>query len=307
LRILTFPLHDWGSFYGPIGPAPRHTLTAALEHIHNTPRDWDAIELRWQGAPGTDPRDTQQAMRDASLHAYASVWNRSSVVDCDGSWDSYWATRKGEWLRRFRHAERKLAELGTVGYVRHRPKGLAENDSDPRWDLYDACEQIAGKSWQAGATNGTTLTHDLVRAFFRETHAAAAAAGSVDLNLLTIDDKPVAFIYGYQSHGYVYGLRRGYDAHVARDGAGTVLLARTLQDSFARGDLLYDMGVGSLESKRHFQTRLLPILRFSHFPAWTIRPQFLRLKRWWQGRSRQTECGAAAPGCTGPTLVTPNC
>ena len=25
-RVLTFPLHDWGSFYGPIGPDPGGTL-----------------------------------------------------------------------------------------------------------------------------------------------------------------------------------------------------------------------------------------------------------------------------------------
>ena len=40
-----------------------------------------------------------------------------------------------------------------------------------------------------------------------------------------------------------------------RLGAGNVLLAYTLRDSFARGDRLYDMGVGSLASKRYFLTR----------------------------------------------------
>ena len=100
-----------------------------------------------------------------------------------------------------------------------------------------------------------------MRGFLRETHEAAAAAGAVDLNLLLIDGVPVAFIYGYHYRGYVYGLRRGYDAERSREGAGNVLLAYTLRDSFARGDRIYDMGVGSLESKRHFQTRVLPILR----------------------------------------------
>ena len=26
-----------------------------MDYIHSTPRDWDMIELRWIGAPGTDP------------------------------------------------------------------------------------------------------------------------------------------------------------------------------------------------------------------------------------------------------------
>ena len=65
-----------------------------------------------------------------------------------------------------------------------------------------------------------------------------------------------------------------------------MLLAYTLRDSFARGDRIYDMGVGSLESKRHFQTRLLPILRYSHFPPLALRTQVLRVKRWWQSALR---------------------
>ncbi len=163
-------------------------------------------------------------------------------------------------------------------------RALELDDGAPRWDLYDACENLARQSWQSEATDGTTLSDEPVREFFREVHAAAAAAGAVDLNLLLLGGKPVAFIYGYHWRGYVYGLRRGYDARQTRDGAGNVLLAYTLRDSFARGDRIYDMGVGSPESKRRFQTRTVPIMRYSHFPPLSPRAQILRLRRWWQGR-----------------------
>ena len=112
LRVLTFPLHDWGSFYGPIGPDPEPTLAAGLEHVRRTRRDWDILELRWQGALGTDPVQIQRAMLAAGFQAYATVWNRTAIVDLAGTWDSYWSGRKGAWLRRFRHAERKLSEQG---------------------------------------------------------------------------------------------------------------------------------------------------------------------------------------------------
>jgi CelD/BcsL family acetyltransferase involved in cellulose biosynthesis len=285
IRVLTFPLHDWGSFYGPIGPEPERTLMAGLEHIRKTSRDWDILELRWQGGPGTDPSQIHHAMQNAGFQSYPTVWDRASLVDLTGDWDSYWAARGGPWLRRFRHADRKLSQQGEVTYLRYRPLGQSHDDGLPRWDLYDACEEIARRSWQGSATDGTTLSHETVRNFLRETHEVAAAAGAVDLNLLLIHDEPTAFVYGYHYRGYVYGMRRGYDAERARDGAGNVLLACTLHDSFTRGDRVYDMGVGSLESKRHFQTRLLPILRFSHFPLPGVRTQLLRLRRWWQGRN----------------------
>jgi CelD/BcsL family acetyltransferase involved in cellulose biosynthesis len=284
LRVLTFPLHDWGSFYGPIGPDPGLTLAAGLEHIGRTPRDWDLLELRWQGAPDTDPLQAQRAMRAAGFQAYPTVWDRTAVVDLTGTWESYWSARKGGWRRRFRHTEQSLAQRGEISFVRYRPPGTEQGDGGPRWDLYEACQQLARRSWQGGATNGTTLCHQAVSGFLREAHEAAAAAGAVDLNLLLLDGVPVAFVYGYHWRGYVYGLRRGYDAQCAREGVGNVLLARVLQDSFARGDRLYDMGVGSLDNKRHFQTRLAPVLRCSHFPAAALRSQALRIKRWWQGR-----------------------
>jgi CelD/BcsL family acetyltransferase involved in cellulose biosynthesis len=283
MRVLTYPLHDWGSFYGPIGSNAEMVLAAGFEHVRGTPRDWDIFELRWQGAIGSDPQQTQRAMLAAGFQAYPTVWDRTAIVELSGTWDAYWAGRKGAWLRRFRHGERKLAEQGEISCVRYRPAGAQQNDGSPRWDLYDACEEIARQSWQGAAANGTTLSHEAVRGFLRDAHAAAAAAGAVDLNLLLLDAEPVAFVYGYHRNGYVYGLRRGYDGRRSREGAGNVLLAYALHDGFARGDRIYDMGVGSLPSKRHFQTRLAPILRFSHYPPLALRTQLLRAKRWWQG------------------------
>jgi CelD/BcsL family acetyltransferase involved in cellulose biosynthesis len=284
LRVLTYPLHDWGSFYGPVGPEPGLTLAAGLEHIRHTRRDWDMLELRWQGAPGTAPAATQAIMRAAGFQAYETVWDRTAIVDLASTWEAYWSGRKAEWLQRFRSAEHKLSKLGEISYVRYRPRGLAHDDGSPRWDLYDACEEIARRSWQGAATDGTTLSHESVRGYLREAHEAAAAAGGVDLNLLLIDGVPAAFLYNYHHRGYVSGLRRGYDPQRSRGGVGHVLLAYSLRDSFARGDRTYDLGVGSLSSKRHFQTAVLPILRLSHFPVPPVRTQLLRVKRWWQQR-----------------------
>ncbi|MEN6457652.1 MAG: GNAT family N-acetyltransferase [Thermoguttaceae bacterium] len=285
LRVVTFPLHAWGSFYGPIGPEPCAVLAAGLDHLRHTKPCWDVLELRWQGAPSTAPRQLERTLIESGFSAQATVWDRASVVDLDGDWETYRSTRNGAWLRRLRHDERKLSAAGRLEFVRYRPAGAAYGDGSPRWDLYDACEDLARRSWQGSATDGTTLSHESVRGFLREVHESAAKAGAVDMSLLLLDDAPLAFIYGYQYGGYVYGLRRGRDAERASDGAGNLLLARTLEDSFARGDRLYDMGVGSLASKRQFQTRLIPILRLSHYPLRSPRAQLLRLARWWQGRT----------------------
>ena len=248
-------------------------------------------------------------MTAAGFSAYPTVWNRTAVVDFDGTWQSYWASRKGAWQRRFRHDQRRLAEKGEIQYVRYRPAGRPHHDGDPRWDLYDACEELAMRSWQGSSADGTTLSHATVRGFLREAHEAAAAQGTVDLNLLLVGGVPAAFVYGYCRGGSIYGLRRGYDAAKARSRAGNILLARTLRDSL-RGDRLYDMGVGSFESKRTFMTRAVPILRFSHFPPSPWRCKFCdcgaggKDAAFVNGRSRNRRRSAPSPRFRRPGMGT---
>jgi len=280
LRVLTYPLHDWGSFYGPLGADPTATLAAGLQHCRRSPRDWDIVELRWIGQ--SECECTERAMRSAGFCPKPSVWSRTAVVELAGSFDEYMAAQTRKWRSNHRRCERALAKLGDVVYVRYRPGGEPLGQTDPRWDLYDACEAIARRSWQGASTDGTTLTHASVRSFFREAHVAAAKAGMVDLNLLYLAGQPTAFAYNYHHGGRVYGLRAGYDAAVSREGAGGALLVRAIEDGFERGDRLFDLGVGSLGGKRHLATRMVPIFRCSHYPLAVPRAQLVRLKRWTQ-------------------------
>lgn len=279
LRVLTYPLGGWGCSYGPIGPEPAATLSAGLAHLRRTPRDWDILELRWVDPAGVDRGQTERAMRASGFQTYSTIWEQAAVVDLSGSWDDYLASRTSKWRNNLRRAERRLAAQGRIDHVRYRPRGQKHGEEDPRWDLYNLCETVARRSWQNFATNGTTLSHRSVRQFLRHVHVAATKAGAVDLNLLLLDRKPLAFAYNYHCRGEVFGLREGYDANLSREGAGTVLTARSIEDSFRRGDRLLNLGAGYLDGKRRFLTRIVPIYRYSHFPPGTARAQLLRLKR----------------------------
>jgi len=293
VRVLTYPLHDWGSFYGPIGPQPEATLAAGLAHVRRTPRDWDVLELRWIDAGGPGTGQAEQAMRAAGFQVCKSVWDRTAMIDLSGSWSDYLAARSSKWRNNLRRTERRLGRQGRVDYLRYRPRGQAHGEDDPRWDLYDLCEELARRTWQGSSATGTTLSHESIRRFLRSEHAAAARAGAVDLNLLLLDEQPLAFAYNYFWDGTVYGLRAGYDAELSREGAGNLLFARAIEDSFRRQDLLYDLGAGYIQSKRHLLTRIAPILRYSHFHSGTPRTLLLRMKRWLQARRLDQEAAAA--------------
>ncbi len=292
LRVLTYPLDNWGSFYGPIGPDPGATLAAGLGHIRDTPRDWDLVELSGVNALGSDQGRTSLAMKDAGFLAHGECRQISALVDLTGhgNWEAYWASRSSHWRTNVRRSEKKLAERGTVAYVRYRPRGAVHGDADPRWDLYQACEAIARTSWQGSSQTGTTLTHEAIRPFLRDLHLVAAKTGGLDLNLLLLDGRNVAFNYAYHYRGHVFGLRTGYDREFSAQGPGTVLQARMIQDCFARGDHTYDLGPDYLACKRHWQTHTQGSYRYTHFAEGAPLAQLVRAKRKlqsWFGRGQR--------------------
>lgn len=279
VRVLTYPLHDWGSFYCPLGPDLAGTLQAALAYLRSTPRDWDLLDLRWIASSEVDR--TGEAMRSAGFDAQQQPWIQTSLVDLHRTdWHTYWAGRTSRWRNNVRRSERKLAETGEVSFLRYRIGAGQSGPMDPRWDLFDQCIALAGRSWQALSSDGTTLTHESVRDFLRDAHGMAARRGAVDINLLSISGTPVAFAYNYAWQGWVYGVRMGYDATLARDGAGSVLMHRMLQDSFQRGDTVFDLGADYHDAKRYWQTSAPFSYRSTHFALSAPRAQLLRVKRW---------------------------
>ena len=284
VRVLTYPLQDWGIWFGPIGPNVAATMMMAMRHIQSTPRDWDMIELRWTNDSRSDRARTLRAMRAVGFRPQRAAYQRTSVVGLHGDWTRYWATRSSKWRNNVRRAAKRLGEFGPVEYLRHRPESLAHGDGDPAWELYDTCCQVAARSWQGRLDVNTTLTSPRVGVFLREAHTAAARLGMVDMNLLLVGGEPAAFAYNYHYNGRVQGLRGGFDKSVTDAGSGGVLFARAIEDCFARGDTSYDLGVGGHEYKGRFRTATETSYRFTHYPMTRMRSQGVRLTRWMKNR-----------------------
>jgi CelD/BcsL family acetyltransferase involved in cellulose biosynthesis len=283
VRVLTYPLDNWGTWYGPIGPNPATTMLAAVQHLRRTPRDWDMLELRWVADEGVQGGKTSRAMRVANMFSGKQEYQVTSLVDLPGSFDEYLSSKSNSLRRQYRSLVRKYFETGRAEYVRHRPAPAAEGDGDARWDLYAACELVAQTSWQSRVVHGNTITHDRVREYFHAAHAAAARLGMLDVNVLNIDGQPAAFLYGYHCHGHVTTLRTGFDPSLG-DGLGSALLFKTIEDSCGRGDRVIDFGPGEGEHKRRLRTRLESTYRVTYTPIDSWRSQAVRLTRWARGQ-----------------------
>ncbi|MGI9430252.1 MAG: GNAT family N-acetyltransferase [Bythopirellula sp.] len=290
VRVLTYPLSDWGMWYGPIGPNPSASLFMTMKHLRGTPRDWDMLDLRWSGAEAglTDP--TGRALHATGWQGERSEYQRTSIIRLEGSdWESYRAALSKKWRHELGRQQRGLERDFEISVERHRPLGASHGDAESRWDLYANCLDIAEHSWQGDSTTGNTLSHDHVRAFLQNCHEVAAKLGMLDMVVLKLDGQPAAFQYNYLFDGKLYGLRMGYDRNFAKHGVGKALMGWTLQDSFERGDRLIDLGIGDFEFKRRFRTEAQKSYRYTYYPWRAWRGQSVRLTRWIKSRLRPDE------------------
>ena len=281
VRVLTFPLSDWGMWYGAIGPDQAAVTALAMQHLRRTRREWDMIDLRWTWPAGEDPCRTDEALRQAGFEATSTPYQQTSVLQLAGcDWEAYFASRSKKCRHELRRQRRALEKEGEVELVRHRPAPEAQGGGDPRWDLFDACVDLARRTWQSGLQDGNTICHREVEPFLRDCHEAAARLGMVDLVLLKLNGRPAAFSYNYHCRGELVLLRMGYDAAVSRQGSGVVMVGYQIEDSFARGDQTIDMGIGEYKYKERLRTGVRENRRLRHFSPLGWRSQAVRLTTW---------------------------
>ena len=242
------------------------------------------IDLRWTGRIGSEGGRPGRAMRIAGFQPDKKPYQTSSLITLPSSWDRYLASKSSKCRSEIRRVLRRMFEQGDVEFVRHRPDPARVGGGDPRWDLYQECELVAGSSWQSRVSNGNTLSTDRVRDFLRDAHQAASRLGMVDLNLLRLDGQPVAFAYNYQFEGRIFGLRTGFDPASASGGLGTALLLRSLEDSCRRKDHSVDLGIGNWDFKRRLRNGVETSYQYTHTPLSNVKSQAIRLSQWAKSR-----------------------
>lgn len=278
LRALTYPLNDWGTFYSPLGPQPTVAFKAAIEHVAATPRDWDFIDLCWVDEASHEFLAVGEAMRDAGFGCFVRRRMEVRLARLEGDWDSYVSGKSHNWRRQMRRELQTLERVGPVRLLRYRPTRDDDAAIAEAARMYQLCEEISAKSWQAGDEMQSALCSPRVRDVLHSLHHQAASHGMLDVAVLLVGERPAAFFYNYVANGRVYGLRMGYDPTEELNGSGKILLYKMIEDSFRRGDVEYSFGPGRQAYKDRFATEMRHAYTFRHYARRSLRSQILRAR-----------------------------
>lgn len=296
LRYLTLPWTFLGIGHRPIGPNPLHALTQAAKHIVRTKRDWDIVDYRCVEPSAPERNKVKHALGHGGLKLTVRAWGEGSLVEFpEGGFEQYWKSRGVMVQENVRRSDEALSQHGQLSFTRFRPSGVTEFDPhhdvdrphdksdpaefEPRWDLFNACEEIDAHSPTALLPAQDSHT-TAIRLFHRDLHAVAARTGNSDISMLSINEQPVGFAYHLVYGPRVEAIRVGFRSDVDATHAGNLLAHQTLQDSCFRGDRCYLNCTGSTSWLTDWQTQQFAGYRYTHFSTKAPRAQILRLNPW---------------------------
>jgi CelD/BcsL family acetyltransferase involved in cellulose biosynthesis len=165
------------------------------------------------------------------------------AVPIDSSWEEYLATLSAHRRYDLRRAWRRAEEGGkvTVRVLSPRP--------DEVEGLMREFVRIEASGWKE--RNGSSLRQrPQLRAFFEQYGRLAAAAGSLRLSFLDVDETPIAAQFSVEYADRLWVLKIGYDEAWSRCSPGWLLLAETMRAAFARRLRSYEF-LGTDESWLH--------------------------------------------------------
>lgn len=290
IRRLTDAPANWTAFTGSIGPNPTATLTAAMRHLRQSRRQWDVIDFQHVDLNQRDQGRTANALKIAELrsrtiaHSYVPTVEMNSAATNSSAtnslWDDYWNSRPENLQEESRRAEQRITAFGDIRFLRYRPQAGA---TDLRWDLFSAAMRSDAISLHSNSGQHRPAMNSAQQAVLSDAHHAAVSHGMLDLNLLYINDRPVASAYNFcnANDGTIEGIRHGY-AVTATPDAATVLLRFMLKDSFQRGDTCYRFPVGDQYETCGWANNATTQYRLTHYPFFKLRSQ---LAKWFDRKT----------------------
>lgn len=189
------------------------------------------VRLGFMDEQGRTHRVLGEALEQAGYRLRVRPALRSPYITLSGDWDQLLATWPAKRRADLRRRRRRLEELGTVTFDVH-------DGGDRLPALLDEGFAVEASGWKGA--QGTAIVAEGTEELYRRAAECAAAAGSLRLAFLRLDDEAIAFDYCFETGGVHYLVKTGFRPEYAAYAPGKLLRAFMIERSFAEGLRAYD-------------------------------------------------------------------
>ena len=260
------------------GPA---AVEALLEAVAELPVAW----LWFDGVPAHAPQWQRFATACEGRGAGLAVQPRFDVgwLPIGRDWPAYTASLSRSHRQAMNKVARRLEKAGRVRFQRTTRFARDEIESQ----LF-AGFTVEDCGWKGQAGTSVLRTPDMFAYFVRQAEQLAAW-NALDLSTLSLDERPIAFLYGYRGKGVLYTFKIGYDPNAAQFAPGQVLFYKLFEQLHADGEVTAVDFAGPLsEFTARWRPESYPISRLVVAPRRLVGKAALyaymhwwpRLKRW---------------------------
>lgn len=242
-------------------------LRVLLECIVKNKGCWDAIHFRNVRGDSPNLPILRELLRETSLVLRERINIQSPYLVIDGDWAEYYDARSKSMRSDIRRQSKRLAEMGKVEFVRlHHVEDTAGVLNTIK-SIHMKCRHAQG---------GASLFANARR--FRLASLVAArfgARGALDLAFLKLQDRVIAYYFGFVYDKVVYFWNTGFDPEFSTVSPGKLLLHHALEDSFRERYRGFDFMVGEEPYKLQWTTLVRPNYELLVFKK-TVRSSILQ-------------------------------
>jgi CelD/BcsL family acetyltransferase involved in cellulose biosynthesis len=182
----------------------------------------------------------------------------TGLVQLEGSWDEYLASRSRGFQKKLRSGLRKLQQQGNVQLERCLDFDTAESLQH----CMDEALRLEHLGWKGRQGMSLNSNPDIRRTYHRLLQELAAA-DMLEIHFLRVAGQRIAFDIGFRSHGTWYSHKIGYDPAWAGYGPGQLLMYLQLQQWFAEGEIrCIDTIAEMTEATAKWTTEVQPRYRY---------------------------------------------
>jgi CelD/BcsL family acetyltransferase involved in cellulose biosynthesis len=260
---------------GIISPEPRAAAKAAVKYLEEHAGEWDILEINEM--PYTSP-ETDGLVSSIKQGGYGlrETTEEHFHIPFEQTWEHYYKSLSKNLKHNFKRRLKRAKEMGNVKIERYSGNGL-------QWEHFQTIFKINEKS------NFPDLYRsEENQSFHKDLFMLMQEQNWIQIEILSIDEKPIAFHYGFLYDGKYEDWRGGIDKDYEFIAPGKLLMMLSLEERFKTGFRENDF----LRGKHSYKTDWLPLTRdFISIQAFNNRNIKSRLAYIWTKRKKtnQTE------------------
>jgi CelD/BcsL family acetyltransferase involved in cellulose biosynthesis len=228
----------------------KEVLQNLVDFIVNGKEKWDAIHLRNIRSDSPNLPILRAALKNTLLRYVERINIRSPYISIGRNWSGYYDGLSKNIRSDIRRRLNCMSRLGKTEFVRlHKIDDIA-NTLNIIKSIHIKCRQAKGEiSWYTDEKRVRFVSLVLKRFSDRKW---------LDLVLLKLNDRIVAYYLGFVYDSIVYFWNTGFDPEFSKVSPGKLLLHDWIKDSFKAGYKEFDFMVGEESYKSQWTSQVRP-------------------------------------------------